>query len=70
MLRVQAKQIPAIQYSFNARPRPVANRFATGPPRPTHLPRPPSGNGTKENGGKFASINRPIAGATHDKELP
>lgn len=24
----------------------------------------------KDNGGKFASINRPIAGATHDKELP
>lgn len=24
----------------------------------------------KENGGKFASINRPISGATHDKELP
>ena len=24
----------------------------------------------KENGGKFASINRPIAGATHNKELP
>ena len=24
----------------------------------------------KSNGGKFASINRPIAGATHDKELP
>ena len=24
----------------------------------------------QENGGKFASINRPIAGATHDKELP
>lgn len=24
----------------------------------------------KENGGAFASINRPIAGATHDKELP
>lgn len=23
-----------------------------------------------ENGGKFASINRPIAGPTHDKELP
>src|SRR3954470_6403577 len=23
----------------------------------------------KENGGKFASINRPIAGATHDKVL-
>lgn len=24
----------------------------------------------KQNGGKFASINRPIAGATHDKVLP
>jgi GST-like protein len=24
----------------------------------------------QENGGKFASINRPIAGATHDKVLP
>ena len=24
----------------------------------------------KESGGKFASINRPIAGATHDKALP
>ena len=24
----------------------------------------------KESGGKFASINRPVAGATHDKELP
>jgi GSH-dependent disulfide-bond oxidoreductase len=24
----------------------------------------------KENGGPFASINRPIAGATHEKELP
>jgi len=23
-----------------------------------------------ENGGKFASTNRPVAGATHDKELP
>ena len=22
------------------------------------------------NGGQFASINRPIAGATHDKDLP
>ena len=25
---------------------------------------------SKENGGRFASINRPTAGATHDKELP
>ncbi|MFB2553397.1 glutathione-dependent disulfide-bond oxidoreductase [Ensifer soli] len=24
----------------------------------------------KESGGRFASINRPIAGATHDRELP
>lgn len=24
----------------------------------------------KENGGQFASINRPISGATHDKDLP
>jgi GSH-dependent disulfide-bond oxidoreductase len=24
----------------------------------------------KENGGKFASTNRPVAGATHEKELP
>ena len=24
----------------------------------------------KESGGKFASINRPVAGPTHDKELP
>ncbi len=24
----------------------------------------------KENGGQFASINRPIAGSTHEKELP
>ena len=25
---------------------------------------------TKPSGGRFANINRPIAGATHDKELP
>jgi GST-like protein len=24
----------------------------------------------KESGGRFAEINRPIAGATHDKDLP
>ncbi|MGA9335368.1 MAG: glutathione-dependent disulfide-bond oxidoreductase, partial [Rudaea sp.] len=24
----------------------------------------------KESGGRFASINRPVAGATHDKQLP
>jgi GST-like protein len=26
--------------------------------------------GDKESGGRFASINRPVAGATHEKELP
>ncbi|RZO85699.1 MAG: glutathione-dependent disulfide-bond oxidoreductase [Oceanococcus sp.] len=31
---------------------------------------PPSVWQPAENGGKFASINRPTAGATHDKELP
>ena len=25
---------------------------------------------SQENGGRFANINRPVAGATHDKELP
>ena len=24
----------------------------------------------KESGGRFAAINRPIAGATHEKDLP
>ena len=24
----------------------------------------------QESGGRFANINRPIAGATHEKELP
>src|SRR4030081_687267 len=24
----------------------------------------------KENGGRFANINRPVSGATHDKDLP
>ncbi|MEO7656680.1 MAG: glutathione-dependent disulfide-bond oxidoreductase [Sphingomicrobium sp.] len=27
-------------------------------------------NWNKENGGQFASINRPVAGPTHDKQLP
>jgi GST-like protein len=31
---------------------------------------PPVWTWNKENGGRFANINRPIAGATHDKELP
>jgi GST-like protein len=24
----------------------------------------------KENGGQFANINRPVAGSTHEKDLP
>src|SRR5271155_350634 len=36
---------------------------------PSYTP-PPVWKWDKENGGRFANINRPIAGATHDKELP
>ncbi|HEY6640844.1 glutathione-dependent disulfide-bond oxidoreductase [Povalibacter sp.] len=35
----------------------------------TYTP-PPVWKWEKENGGQFAKINRPIAGPTHDKELP
>src|SRR6202045_4856383 len=31
---------------------------------------PKVGSGNKESGGRFASINRPVSGPTHDKELP
>ena len=31
---------------------------------------PPVWTWNKANGGRFANINRPIAGSTHDKELP
>jgi GST-like protein len=36
---------------------------------PDYVP-PPVWTWNKESGGRFASINRPIAGPTHDKELP
>ncbi len=36
---------------------------------PTYTP-PKVWKWEKESGGTFASVNRPIAGATHDKELP
>jgi GST-like protein len=36
---------------------------------PAYVP-PPVWVWNKESGGRFASINRPIAGATHDKTLP
>jgi GSH-dependent disulfide-bond oxidoreductase len=35
----------------------------------TYTP-PPIWSWNKESGGRFANINRPIAGPTHDKELP
>ena len=37
---------------------------------PTPYTPPKTWTWNKENGGQFASINRPVAGATHDKELP
>ena len=37
--------------------------------QPTYTP-PKVWTWDAENGGQFASINRPIAGATHDKDLP
>jgi GSH-dependent disulfide-bond oxidoreductase len=39
-------------------------------PDPTAYTPPNVWTWDKESGGRFASINRPIAGATHDKELP
>ncbi|MEL7091154.1 MAG: glutathione-dependent disulfide-bond oxidoreductase, partial [Pseudomonadota bacterium] len=36
---------------------------------PTYTP-PAKWTWDQDSGGKFASINRPIAGATHDKDLP
>ena len=37
---------------------------------PTAYTPPPIWVWNKDNGGRFANINRPVAGATHDKELP
>src|SRR3977135_76393 len=37
---------------------------------PTDYVPPKLWTGDKENGGQFAKINRPIAGPTHEKELP
>ncbi|MBT7541977.1 MAG: glutathione-dependent disulfide-bond oxidoreductase, partial [Gammaproteobacteria bacterium] len=36
---------------------------------PTYTP-PKVWKWDSSNGGKFANINRPVAGATHEKELP
>jgi hypothetical protein len=45
--------------------------FSWSPPVPNTSPYTPPAiwQWNKENGGQFANINRPIAGATHDKEL-
>jgi GST-like protein len=40
------------------------------PPDPSAYTPPKVWTWNKESGGRFASINRPIAGATHEKELP
>ena len=37
--------------------------------QPTYTP-PTVWSWNKDNGGRFANINRPIGGATHEKELP
>src|SRR5882757_4557286 len=49
-------------------PRPVAN--LTGVETMTDYVPPKVWTWDKENGGQFARINRPVAGATHEKELP
>jgi len=36
---------------------------------PTYTP-PAIWTWNRDNGGRFAAINRPVAGSTHDKELP
>jgi GSH-dependent disulfide-bond oxidoreductase len=48
-----------------------ANRMTDAPvPDPSAYTPPNVWTWNKESGGRFASINRPIAGATHEKELP
>ena len=65
--------------SLNRRASQPVEPSASPPPRhhgrsherPTCVYAPPKvWTWDKENGGAFASINRPIAGPTHDKELP
>src|SRR5580693_5733051 len=46
-----------------------ANMTDAPPPDPSAYTPPAVWTWNKESGGRFASINRPIAGATHDKEL-
>ena len=44
--------------------------MTTPPTAPPDYTPPKVWTWNKENGGRFANINRPVAGATHDKELP
>jgi GSH-dependent disulfide-bond oxidoreductase len=64
----QARLCPPYEFILNV---PGAHRMTDAPiPDPTAYTPPNVWTWDKESGGRFASINRPIAGATHDKELP
>ena len=47
----------------------LQNKESTMSTQDTYVP-PKVWTWDQSSGGKFANINRPIAGATHDKELP
>jgi GSH-dependent disulfide-bond oxidoreductase len=47
----------------------ITNEDTYAMTEPTYIP-PKIWTWNKANGGQFANINRPIAGATHDKDLP
>jgi GST-like protein len=49
-------------------PLPTLRHMSTEPPSPYKPP--PVWTWNKANGGRFANINRPIAGPTHEKALP
>lgn len=48
---------------------PIAKRISAVTKSPTYTP-PKVWKWDTESGGRFAAINRPVAGATHEKELP
>src|SRR3954464_11520529 len=54
----------------DGRKKPGAQRMNDSVTDPTAYIPPKVWPRNKESGGKFAGINRPIAGPTHDKELP
>src|SRR5262245_35662219 len=47
-----------------------SNRVTDAPPTAAAYEPPKVWTWNKESGGRFAAINRPIAGPTHEKELP